>query len=632
VQVAQKGADARTQNKIAQKRTAPNCIIFQLLIIFALPDYLEMKRISSFIVLIATTFGLSCTDKPIDNLVVEEPSTPVIPIKLDTLTISDKLIELDCNYNEYTFAVNVNCDYDIIIPVDWVSRVKTKAMRTDSITLCICENKTYYPRECDIIIQSLDSIMSDTLRLRQEEGFNSLAKALKRDESISLFYKALVLTGMIDSIREYVDESFVSRELEQNRFYFGYSWYSVTYHDYMCIRYTIFCETDSILSSKYDINTIDDLFVYSKKVYDESFPEDANQYDKDFTDRRNPLNRFISYHILPMGVSYDKLNPSHEEIKRRFIKWNEIDFEDYYSPLLQHSLLKISTPYQSEIRFINRKGTEVEGISIDPNGIEASNGYAYYLSDIITYGKFEREKVLNTRLRILPTTMFPEIMNNGARDSSYYDDGNRMVVSLNDHFKKSYCVSDDTQFFLSYLKRGYNSFMGDELFLGSQFDISFKLPSVPTDGLYEIRFRGSHGNDRPDVVQFYLNGVECGSPISFFNPREKCLDIWVQDDVFSGLENEDSLINANDDSLRVHGYMKDVASYTTYDYRPYRDKDHMLRRIICSDVYLEANNDYYLRIKKLDQGEDAEKRSMRLDVIEIVPKYIYDGPIREDKN
>ena len=59
--------------------------------------------------------------------------------------------------------------------------------------------------------------------------------------------------------------------------------------------YTAFVETDSVYAA-HGIYNISDLKAYAAKVYDEMYPEDAAIADP--TDRRNSLNRFVSYHLL----------------------------------------------------------------------------------------------------------------------------------------------------------------------------------------------------------------------------------------------------------------------------------------------------------------------------------------------
>lgn len=48
------------------------------------------------------------------------------------------------------------------------------------------------------------------------------------------------------------------------------------------------------------------MVAYAKKVYDKEYPEDS--HITDFKDRKNSLNRFISYHILPFAADRSKFN------------------------------------------------------------------------------------------------------------------------------------------------------------------------------------------------------------------------------------------------------------------------------------------------------------------------------------
>lgn len=551
----------------------------------------------------------------------------------ENVVVENDIVNLTFNKQKFYVHVFSNCDYEIIIPEqdkNWVKLVedsRTESINESDVLFAVEENEEYNTRSTTIVFSVGSSNKADTVYVTQEKGINSLAKALRKDKSISLFYQALVLTGMIDSIRGYIDESFVSLKYDQpRRLQSRGNEFLVNNLDTMYIKYTVFCETDDVLRQQYNITTIEQLIEFCKSIYDESFPADANLYNSDYTDRRNPLNRFISYHILPMGVSYDKLNPINEISKVRFIKWNEIDFEDFYSPMLQHSVLKVSTPYQSDVKYLNRKGTTVSGIAVNSNGIVADNGFAFHISDVLSYSKNVRENVLDTRMRILGSTLFPEMMTNGARERN---DGYQ-VISFNDYYKRSFTMhSEDSYIYLSQFKAYDYKYMGESVYLNYNADISFKLPSVPTDGLYEIRLscRSSGGK----CYQFYLNNSKYGAPFSLSMPEE--WHDWWKEDQYLG---DESIINAYDDTLKAHGYMKGVASYAVPSLdMTMRDINTCYRYLIGSDIYMEANKDYYLRI----QGLDNEKYSqglycgdLGLEIIEIVPKNVYDGPVREDKN
>ena len=550
------------------------------------------------------------------------------------VVVENDIVNLTFNKQKFYVHVISNCDYEIIIPeqdkncVRLVEDSRTKAINESDVLFAVEENEEYNTRSTTIVFSAGSSNKADTVYVTQDKGINSLVKALRKDNSISLFYQALEMTGMIDSIRGYIDESFVSLKYDQpGRLQSLGSEFLVNNLDTMFIKYTVFCETDDVLRQQYNITTIEQLIEFCKSIYDESFPADANLYNSNYTDRRNPLNRFISYHILPMGVSYDKLNPINEISKERFIKWNEIDFEDFYSPMLQHSVLKVSTPYQSEVRYLNRKGTTVSGIAVDPNGIVADNGFAFHISDVLTYSKNVRENVLDTRIRVLASTLFPEMMSNGARAMS----DEYKVMSFNDQYNRSYIMhKGDGYVYLSYFKSRDLKYMGEGVYLNMNVDISIKLPSVPSDGLYEIRLC-SHGGGS-NFYQFYLNDSKCGEPFAALNGSWS--DWWKYD---SDL-NDESMIIAYDDTLRAHGYMKGVASYAS----PFldgtlRDWSTCYRYIIGSDIYMEADKDYYLRIQGLSNddfygGQAYYSSDIGIEMIEIVPKKVYDGPVREDKN
>lgn len=632
----------------------------------------------------------SCSEKSFDTPLPTEPSE---------IIVSDNNLEFDSNANQYTFMVNTNCDYDVVIPVDWISHIKTKATHTDSITLVIAANNTYYSRKCDVIILAQDSTVSDTIHIFQYEGFESIRKIIKKDDKCSIFYKALQLTGLGDSIIAYIDYSYPSVQYDSTLAYIletgdrphyikvAYEKDFIVWPEKREFKYTLFVEPDDVYNAN-GITTIDEL----RRKAELWYPEHPELFD-DLTNRNNSLNKFISYHILPCYLTYDQLNISSPEIVKNLMAvsdWDGFwqsspyihDVEDFYETLLPHSVLRISTPGESpfyHVRgsiFINRKGAEYQiseseinrfqqryGYTIHPpkldyRGIKISepseyspsinngvNGIYHYIDDLLLYDMITRNEVLNCRMRVMNSTISPDFINSGARGRLLEDRRNSFVYSFKQGYCKNVLWSDGTLFYVRYLSPDFPYLMGDAMIIWGDYDVAFKIPPVPTDGLYELRFNNySIPRDNPHgyngIVQFYLhqyessekmanwnewNWIAQGEPVDFSIVGDDSSIGMILDnsDEFSGLSMIEryNATTANDSLMRQNGYMKAPDTYVNNPSTSPRDNKFCYRKIICKE-YLQADKDYYIRIKKVDNSHDT---FCYFNCLEIVPESIYSG-------
>ena len=74
-----------------------------------------------------------------------------------------------------TIAVELktNVDYEVEIPADadWVSRVETRALRTDRLTFAVAANGEADSRSAKVVIRDRNGSLDDTLYIRQASGF-----------------------------------------------------------------------------------------------------------------------------------------------------------------------------------------------------------------------------------------------------------------------------------------------------------------------------------------------------------------------------------------------------------------------------------------------------------------------------
>ena len=177
------------------------------------------------------------------------------------------------------------------------------------------------------------------------------------------------------------------------------------------------------------------------------------------------------------------------------------------------------------------------------------------------------------------------------------------------------------------------NYQGDELNVRGFLDVTFRLPPVPADGTYEIRFNiQSEGYNR-GMVQFYWGDDKDNLP-----PMGIPLDIRT-----SGLERrttsgtfpsnvgwekdtQDDDYNAEvDKKLRNNGFMKGAAIYCDGGQGMSvmaREDPVIVRRIIVRE-HMKADKTYYLRFKSV---LDDQSREFYMDYLEYCPKEVYDNP------
>ena len=472
-----------------------------------------------------------------------------------------------------------------------------------------------------------------------------LPEILSDDHCASLFYSALTLTGLVDSIRgyqeKYADYSVGIDSVNKGIiFHRTGANYTAKYPAIRVQRYTALVEPNSVYAAK-GINNLDDLKAYAKQVYDQVYPEDAGLYDEDWTHRKNPLNRFVAYHLLPYygAINDFTISESGIDYKTTCSMPNLIDATDWYTTLMPYTVMKMSSP--SEGLFINRKGVaanySVRGVKVytptemkslhdadmvamgavpDTLNQQALNGIYHYLDDVLTYNTQTRDVVFNDRIRWDVITMSTEFLNAGAR-------GNTDVNSL-----MGFKAVEGWDFHghtptLALRERGvWMATYSDAVDLIGQFDVTFKLPPVPAN-TYEIRFAYGAGNDR-GVVQIYFGEKDdmqpMGLPIDF--------RIWGGDPsigwIADGDDEEEN--RAIDKAMHNRGYMKDMDSWNQGGSNNLRANNGKYRKILTTQS-LSPEKEYYLRIKLVIENAEAE---LPINYFEFCPKSVYAGLNAED--
>lgn len=505
----------------------------------------------------------------------------------------------------------------------------------------------YYVNKTSLMVEYDDSVTNGVVHIVNrfiERSNEMLPDIIGRDSTLQLFYQALKVTGMADSLMLNEDESYVwgNDDKTKDSLYNGIMIKSQTLNDaytrskwpeHRYFKYTAFVEPDSVFHA-HNIFSIADLEAYAKQVYDASYPEDAGLYDNNPKHRKNPLNRFVSYHLLDRGLIYDQIIMTKKWIETHW-DCSKLDPDEYLETMCPNTIMRFAYPDVKEM-FINRKGVgykkvQIPGVKIlseAESGLvnqDALNGYYYYIDDILVYDKQTREDVLNCRMRIDGNTLSPDFYNCNRRGNP--DQG--ALFGLRSQYIKNWKVMGTDVYIGLHSDEGYfNSFKSNNLTISGNYDVTMKLPPVPVSGTYELRLGYTSGGER-DVIQFYIvrNGhaEPCGIPV---DQRIYSTDpsIGAVDDLEGADEDSKSFNRAIDKAMRNHGFMKGPSSYGTDLDHPLRKNSWNIRRILTTD-YFDANETYYLRCRKV--LEDPESY-WAFDYIELCPKSVFGSAEGED--
>lgn len=496
-----------------------------------------------------------------------------------------------------------------------------------------------------------------------------LPRIIAQDSSVSIYYAALEATHMTDSIQRYMDITYtwaasehridsctwtndrlcipVAKDVNGG----GGEYDNVAYPDYRYYSYTALLVPDAVLKEKYGISNLDDLRRKAHELYDPMYPEDRNITDE--TDRRNALNRFISYHLLPIyGKYYGITAMDGKDLPNNFNR-RVSDICDWYETLMPYSIMKFSFPSGDESGlYINRRGIQnhedAQGIFVRGSKIkapsemsvsnEALNGIYHYIDEIVAYDETMQKVVCNDRIRIEATTLSPDFMTKMSdgevprghswRNGDPYGIAKNTGVAANNDsrcigFKEGYVRNFDyvgiqnTQMHLRSRSLYFWSYEGDEIILKNAFDVKIKLPSLPA-GEYELRFMTHVGFGTRSMLNLYIDDKLVGNSIDF-RPGGRSLFNWTSDDDFKN----DEEIKAFDKEIHAKGWMKGPGNYhcgwrSSFDASSatMRDQDNTIRRVV-GTFKTDGKSNHYLRLEQV--SPEAWNSELSLDFIELIP-------------
>lgn len=503
------------------------------------------------------------------------------------------------------------------------------------------------------VVHTVDRVVSTSTEF--------LSDFLKNNPQCSLYNEALKATGVDVMLTEFIDPTYSvgsdSIDWTNDALVMptASEYDNVAYPQKRYYKFTMFVCPDSVLADVYGIKDLDDLRAKARELYDPMYPEDANITDE--KDRRNSLNRFISYHILDRYAPYYQLTavngqPSHglQDLWNRR-KW---DIADWYETMMPYSILKCSFPNGSQAGlYINRRGvqsrSDERGIyergakvtSPDQMGVVNTclNGIYHYIDRVIAYDRQTQEVVLNERLRIDATTLSPDFMTSEARGhytrathngSQYYgthdntkDHNNKNIcLGFKAGYVKNFTYDNLTHLHVRPRVPSFWSYQGDEVTILGIFDFTVKIPPVPA-GTYELRLFTCVDFSNRGIIQVYIDDVPQGIPFDM-RPNGQTLFGWKADDVL----NDEDAISSFDKSIHNLGWMKGPKSYYNsnseaecYQSSCFRDLSNTIRKVLGTFVS-DGRTDHYVRFQ---QKLPSVTNAMNFDFIEICPSSVYNN-------
>lgn len=431
----------------------------------------------------------------------------------------------------------------------------------------------------------------------------NIAQAIRSNTRFSIFSEALVKTGLVDSMYATRDESYNPK---------NYSYIDVTFVqgggsvDELPVSkkygYTVLMESDDTYKTN-GISSFEDLKAYAAaNVYNED-PADANVTD--ITDRRNSLNKFISYHMVDKKLTYTKFIDDYDT--KHMIK--TFDMYEYIETMCPNTLIEIKKERSSgETNLINKSSETGGAVRIIAKDSDAVNGVYHEIDKILIYDAKQAGELSSKRLRMDAASFFPELTNNNMR---YYDPSKpRSWVFPKGYIKRLNCTAT-TRFCYLNAYGGYLDYQGDEIYLKGMYDFTMETPPIPA-GTYEVRFSYQPTGGR-GAAQLYWDGVPCGIPLDLRILANDPLIGYVE----PGTDAEDPSGFENDKMMRNRGYMKGPNTYLDvlgvwYGKKIARQSSQSLRRILGTYTFTKSST-HLFSVKAVREGQ------FMMDFLEFVP-------------
>ena len=521
------------------------------------------------------------------------------------------------------------------------------------------------------IVQPIDRVLLSSNRM--------LPDVINQNPTLGIFYKALQTTGMRDSLYRYKDENYhqVMDQTGKDVFWKDYTTganiqESARSPKDRLFGYTAFVVPDSILKAKYGITDVEGLYKKACEIYDPIYGgenEDWHAFAK-ATDRRNPLNRFISYHLLNRNVhGYNLLTV----VNDYGIRTNKINPQEWYVTMFPYTMLKVEklklaqymTGGAKDEIFLNRRvdaQNSIVGVRVMPTipgGYrgDALNGVYFCIEDILKYDDVMTGTVMNCRMRMDMSTIFPEVMTNNMRMNYKSDAALTNNDPAHDHTEKygtnyffpegyleGVTVGNNGYFIYRRPRLGFYSYCGDEFICQDNFDVTFRIPPVPVEGDYQVRL-GYAAMSIRGIAQVYFDGVPQGIPLDMRRDlaHETILGsvYWNAHADYDKLTDEEKSEELKE--LKNKGFYRGCQGgqthWTLSNMQPDKNAGTLMSnmaptlRIVLCTVHMKPFENHYLRFRCVSEG--LGNNEIMLDYLELVPKSVYgvtDEGVMEDPN
>jgi uncharacterized surface protein with fasciclin (FAS1) repeats len=477
-----------------------------------------------------------------------------------------------------------------------------------------------------ILDQVVHNGVVHTLGRVLENSKVQIPEVLIEEGNYALFCEAMTITGMGDSLRLMKDDTYEQPVIPNDKD--GNARVAPQFRKY---GYTIFVESDETLANTFTktgkpLTSLEALREYAAEVYDEVYPEDA-QYFNDLTDRRNSLNRFVSYHLL------DRQLASNEFITAG-MEWYSISttvLYEYIETMCPNTLIEVRNHgIKSNIALNWRtKNTsdpsDDDAIYIIKSDIKSENGVAHEIDRVLVYDKTMETDVLNKRLRMEIASFFPELSTNKVR---YCDangvwglSGTRTNWTLPRGYLKYLTQTEGTAFHY-WGDPGWRNYQGDEFWVLGKYDFTFRTAPVPA-GTYEVRL-GYQANGNRGVAQIYVDGKACGIPLDMTIGATNAKIGWEADTGTADNPTEHDI--ENDKMMRNRGYLKGPNTIWVENHAmTARQQTGSLRRVLVTRTF-DKTEPHTIRIKSVEERTDRE---FHLDFVEFVPSNYWEKEGRD---
>lgn len=526
---------------------------------------------------------------------------------------------------------------------------------------------------------------------------NTLPVQLEDHDFFSLFSQALKETGIDELLHDIEDIDYVNDGTEGPKYQNNAA--TTARPLKRLYGYSVFAETDAVFeaykTSKFPngIRTLHEL----KDACMDWYPE-----AKDSTDA---LYQFVAYHIINQNVMYEHLcyvdygnaedggcwsDPKGGNDANESKATALSDRVEYYETWNNH-ILKVTVPRKDGFtitkRVVNftsraRQGnvshivnnanidmanhvdiqvyspTEMQEMygedSFDP---EARNGRIHPIGKILLYNETEMStNILYDIMRFDFSALLPELRNSNMRwcktgeaGSPIYSgkaafclvDNNMNYLEKSKHFKVN---NKETMLFYLCPNINWQNFQGDEMMVTGKYDISYKLPPLPT-GTYEIRV-GYSANELRGIVQFYINDKVTGIPVDLRKLATDGIVGWKSDyaskqegDTGTGIDGKTYAGIINDKDMKNRGYLKGPNTVKNggitdengdAGWNGLRNSSGTLRRVVAVEQ-LKSGEDNWFRMKNVMRNATSVTQGMH-DYLEIVPlTYVNDESIPLDE-